>query len=280
MFSNYPNMRTGVFLQARLGSSRLPHKILLDLQGRTVLEHAMRRLSLVNTDVHAVLTDSHSYSVINKICASVPGWECFEGPAEDVLARYVFAARHFAVDRIIRATADNPLVSYRLANLLLDFPNGAPGPRHKSGHQESGHQQSGPRHKTGQQQSGQQQSTVPETASGIGQFPDDPADYLAHSGIPYGCGVESVASAALEQAFVDSVDPYDHEHVCPYIYNHPHIFTIRTVTAPREFQGAELRLTLDTREDYRYLSSLFHSHEMDALPELPSILKSIYSLAV
>ncbi|AHC15286.1 cytidylyltransferase domain-containing protein [Salinispira pacifica] len=252
MFSDTLNRRSGVFLQARLGSSRLPHKILLDLQGRTVLEHAMRRLSLVHADVHAVLTDSHSYPVLNKICSSVPGWECFEGPAEDVLARYVFAARHFAVDTIIRATADNPLVSFRLANLLLEY-RGADEPGKTERTSNTG---------------------VPRNSGS--RLPD----YLAHSGIPYGCGVECVSSEALEQAFIDSVDPYDHEHVCPYIYKHPHKFHIRTLAAPREFQGADLRLTLDTREDYRYLAGLFRNQDMDSLPDLPSILKNIYTLAV
>ena len=111
-------MNSAVFLQARLGSSRLPHKILLTLDGMTVLEQAMKRLSLVNTDQHVVLTDSLSFDLIQKI-AFTAGWECFEGPGDDVLARYVFAARHYAVDTIVRATADNPLVNFELANMLL-----------------------------------------------------------------------------------------------------------------------------------------------------------------
>ena len=112
-------MTTAVLLQARLGSNRLPHKVLLNLNGKTVLEQAMLRLSHVRADLHAVLTDSQSFDVIREI-ATMGGWECFQGPSTDVLARYIFAARHYGVDTIIRATADNPLVSFELANILQD----------------------------------------------------------------------------------------------------------------------------------------------------------------
>lgn len=111
-------MNTAVFLQARLSSSRLPNKILLNLDGRTVLEQAMRRLSLIAADYYVVLTDPFSFDIVQKI-AFMAGWYCFEGPGNDVLARYVFAARQYAVRTVVRATADNPLVSFELANMLL-----------------------------------------------------------------------------------------------------------------------------------------------------------------
>jgi spore coat polysaccharide biosynthesis protein SpsF len=227
------NGTTAVFLQARLGSRRLPHKILLDLGGRTVLEQCMARLGLVEADVHVVLTDTYSFPVLDRICRRHAGWECFMGPAQDVLGRYVFASRHFGVDTIIRATADNPLVSYELANALL-----------------------------------------------ADQISDGPADYRAHLGIPYGAGVELVRSDALEKAFVDSMDPYDREHVCPYLYNHADVFRVVRSDAPPEYSAGDLRLTLDTEEDYRFLKALYRQYPLENLPSLSSVIKSMYSLAV
>ncbi len=112
-------MRTAVFLQARLSSQRLPHKILLNLGGRTVLEQTMLRLNSVQADYHVVLTDRDSFPIVRDI-AFKAGWGSFKGPGNDVLARYIFAARHYGVDVIVRATADNPLVSFELANVLIE----------------------------------------------------------------------------------------------------------------------------------------------------------------
>lgn len=226
------NGASAVFLQARLGSQRLPHKILLDLDGRTVLEQAMHRLSLVKTDYHVVLTDKYSYDILNRITSRFSDWECFMGPAQDVLARYVFAARHYAVGTIIRATADNPLVSHELANLMLNSREGAR------------------------------------------------ADYYALDGMPYGAGVELVRTSALEKAFVESMSPYDHEHVCPFIYNNPKKFHVLKEDAPLEYRHAGLRITLDTEEDYRFLKALFRNYQLNSRPGLSSLLKTLYSVAV
>ncbi len=109
---------TGVFVQVRVGSSRLPRKALLDLAGRPMIEHAMRSLARVPARVHALVTDETSAGPLEPI-ASGCGFRVFVGPEEHVLRRYVLAARHFGVDEIIRATGDNPLVSWELARLAV-----------------------------------------------------------------------------------------------------------------------------------------------------------------
>ncbi len=48
-------MRTGIFIQVRLGSTRLPGKALLPLPGGSVIQHVMRALAAVPADVHALL---------------------------------------------------------------------------------------------------------------------------------------------------------------------------------------------------------------------------------
>lgn len=109
---------TGVILQARLGSTRLPGKALLDLSGRPVVEHAMRALLGVEAQAHVVATDLHSATTLQSIAASV-GFAVFVGHPTDLLQRYVTAAQEHGITRIVRATGDNPLVSAELANLLL-----------------------------------------------------------------------------------------------------------------------------------------------------------------
>jgi spore coat polysaccharide biosynthesis protein SpsF len=112
-------VRTAIVLQARIGSTRLPGKALLPLGGRTMVDQAMARLSLVSADARVLATDEASARSLAP-AAERNGFELVVGPAEDVLARYCIAAREARADLVLRATGDNPLVSYELAALLLE----------------------------------------------------------------------------------------------------------------------------------------------------------------
>jgi spore coat polysaccharide biosynthesis protein SpsF len=111
-------MRTGLFIQVRLGSTRLPGKALLPLPGGTVIQHVMRAVTPVGADVNALLTDAKSLPVLRPLAESA-GFEAIAGPDEDVLERYGMAVRAFRVDEVIRVTGDNPLTSARLARDIL-----------------------------------------------------------------------------------------------------------------------------------------------------------------
>jgi len=76
------------------------------------------------------------------------------------------------------------------------------------------------------------------------------ADYAGYSGLPYGAGVESVSASALLGAGSETSSPYDREHVCPYLYTHPELFSLHRPLAPLRWQGSNIRLTVDTQEDF------------------------------
>ncbi|MEM5947693.1 acylneuraminate cytidylyltransferase [Spirochaetia bacterium 38H-sp] len=109
---------TVVFLQARMDSSRLPAKAMLNIMGKTLIAHAMSALKCVDADAHVLLTDFESANYFFDI-ASLEGFEIFAGSKEDVLDRFVSAARAYDADTIVRATGDNPLVSSVVANMSL-----------------------------------------------------------------------------------------------------------------------------------------------------------------
>ena len=111
-------VKTGVFLQVRLNSRRLPEKALLLLPGGNVVRHCMRSLKPIEADNHVLLTDESSAPVLAG-WAKDEGFTLFTGPSEDVLKRFCMAIRFFGVSRVIRACGDNPLVSARLAEMLL-----------------------------------------------------------------------------------------------------------------------------------------------------------------
>lgn len=113
----------GVVVQVRLGSTRLARKALLPLGGATMTDQVLARLALVPAAVHALATDEASARDLEPIAAR-HSFDLVIGPPEDVLARYCVAIRRFGLDRVIRATGDNPLVNHELARALIEWAAG------------------------------------------------------------------------------------------------------------------------------------------------------------
>jgi len=93
-------------------------------------------------------------------------------------------------------------------------------------------------------------AAIDSEAAGLG------ADYAGYSGLPLGAGVESVAAEALLYAEKNSGAPLEREHVCPYLYGRPDVFLLHRPLAPRRWQGAGMRFTVDTPKDYERAQAL------------------------
>jgi len=113
-------MSTAIVLQARMGSTRLPGKVLAAIGRWTLLEHAVRRLALSGYPVIVATTTLDEDEVIDEAAAQL-GVAVFRGDETDVLARYRGAAQRFGLTRIIRATADNPFVDGEGVRRTLRF---------------------------------------------------------------------------------------------------------------------------------------------------------------
>jgi spore coat polysaccharide biosynthesis protein SpsF len=72
---------------------------------------------------------------------------------------------------------------------------------------------------------------------------------------PRGLDAEVFSRTALDAANREASEPHQREHVTPYLYEHPELFTILDYTQPRN--AGQARWTLDTVEDYRMLSAFF-----------------------
>ncbi len=113
-------MRTVAIVQARLGSSRLPRKIFLDMCARPVLEHVVARLRMAATLDEVVLAIPQSAGDDELECfCQVRGYSVFRGSEEDVLSRYRDAARAFQADTVVRVTSDCPLIDPELVNTIV-----------------------------------------------------------------------------------------------------------------------------------------------------------------
>lgn len=101
-------MVDGVIIQCRLLSSRLRHKALLSVNGRSILARTIQRAKVSGLPVF-VATSNGSEDDVIEIEALRNGVQgVYRGKLEDVRGRYFDAARKFQLDRIARVTADNP----------------------------------------------------------------------------------------------------------------------------------------------------------------------------
>jgi len=211
-----PAMKTGVVVQMRLDSRRLPGKALLPLGGTNLAGMVLRRLRALAVDEYVLATDPDGAKAFADV-ASESGFSVFAGPKDDVLARYTMAAEAFGLTRLIRATGDNPFVSVTLAVLAMDAAD------------ESG------------------------------------ADYVGLVGMPVGMGVEVVSVAALCKAAGAATSTFDREHVCPYLYTNPSVFSILRPECPIAYRLPGARITVDTPADFKQAEAL-----VAALGPLPS----------
>jgi len=104
-------MMTVGIIQARMASTRLPGKIMMDISGEPLLGRVVRRTRQARTLnlVVVATTDQPVDDVVQQFCREA-GILCFRGNEDDVLDRFYQAAKQFEADVIVRLTADCPLL--------------------------------------------------------------------------------------------------------------------------------------------------------------------------
>lgn len=102
-------MRTVAVVQARCGSSRLPGKALLSLNGRPMLDHVLERVKATDGIGYVVLATSTAVKDAALMAiAEKRGIPVWRGPEKDVLTRVADAAEWADADVVVRVTADCP----------------------------------------------------------------------------------------------------------------------------------------------------------------------------
>lgn len=107
-------------VQARIGSSRLPGKVLLNLEGKTILEHVIERVRnsrFVKEVIVATTILKEDLKIVN-LCAS-RDIRVYCGSENDVLDRYYQAARLLGASHIVRITADCPLMDAKVIDKVI-----------------------------------------------------------------------------------------------------------------------------------------------------------------
>jgi spore coat polysaccharide biosynthesis protein SpsF len=207
--------RTVAIIQARLGSTRLPGKVLQDIHGKPMLAHVVdrsRRAKLVDQVVVATTTETADQAIADLCVAR--GYACFRGDLRDVLDRYYQAAQSYQTNTIVRLTGDCPLID--------------PG-------------------------------VMDHT---IQKFYEAGADFAANRlpppwgrTYPIGLDVEVCTFQALETAWQKADQPYQREHVMPYLYENEGRFRILLIDHDPDY--GHMRWTVDTPEDLTLVRTIF-----------------------
>lgn len=109
-------------IQARVGSTRLPGKVLINLKGKTILNHVVDRVkkSKYLDEIIVATTDLEKDNNIIRECEHI-GCNYFRGSEEDVLSRYYYAAKKSNADIVVRITSDCPLIDPNVIDDIIDY---------------------------------------------------------------------------------------------------------------------------------------------------------------
>lgn len=222
--------RVVAIIQGRMGSSRLPGKILADIAGQPMLQRVFIRTSRSASISHTVFatTTDPSDDPVAEYC-DFSGIPFTRGSLYDVLDRYYQAAKSAKADVVVRITADCPVIDPDLiddvVNTLIDGEydfvcNRLPPPWHRT--------------------------------------------------YPIGLDVEACTFKVLARAWKEAKEPQHREHAMPYFYEGVELTTanrqLQTGISPRGYTIALLqyttdfgdyRWTVDTPEDLEFMRQVY-----------------------
>ena len=114
------NLRVIASVQARLGSTRLPGKVLKKIAGKTMIERIFERLKTckeLDAVVLAIPDNKENAPLAEQ--AKKAGIPYFRGSEKDLIERHYKTAKHFGADALVRITADCPLAEPDIVNALV-----------------------------------------------------------------------------------------------------------------------------------------------------------------
>lgn len=115
------HLKVAAIIQARMGSTRLPGKILKTVNGKTLLEYQIERVKQAKTIDQIIIatTVKESEQPIVELCDKI-GIEYYRGSEEDVLSRYYETAQTFGADVIVRLTSDCPIIDPEVIDKVVN----------------------------------------------------------------------------------------------------------------------------------------------------------------
>lgn len=172
-------MKVVCLVQARVGSTRLPGKILKEICGKTILHHEIDRLKKckeIDEIVIATTDKEDDDKIVNE--AKKLSVKYFRGSENDVLSRFYYSAKENNADIIVRVTSDCPCIDFEILDKMLIYF----------------------KDKYKEKQVDYLSNTIKRT-------------------YPRGYDIEIFTFSALEKSYINAEKEYEREHVTPYIYD-------------------------------------------------------------
>ena len=212
-------MKTIAIIQARMGSKRLPGKVLEQIEKKPMLYHIVDRVKRVSQieDIVIATSNEKTDEPIVDFCLS-NSIKYFAGSENNVLDRFYQAANKYNADPIIRITGDCPLVDSQVVmNLIKLFFS------LKSDHA--------------------------GVATGAGTINNKDRCF------PDGLDAECFSFKSLKDAWENATSTIDKEHVTPFIWKNPKLFKLSTLFSDSDY--SEHRWTVDNKEDLIFIRKIY-----------------------
>jgi len=239
MRSDNTSKKIVAIIQARMKSSRLPGKVLMNIQGKPMLTRVIERaiLSKKITQTVIAITSEPDDDPLAEYCQK-EGLAFYRGSMHDVLDRFYQAAKIADANVVVRLTSDCPLLDPDLIDETISVFMG---------------------------NSGSKAIWMPIGDSRNFPPPANPLypwDFAAtrlpppwERTFPIGLDVEVCSFAALERAWQEATAAYEREHVLPYLYDEPNRF--RCVVGSWIENHGKQRWTVDTAEDLKLVDKIY-----------------------
>lgn len=210
--------RTLVIIQARMGSTRLPGKVLMPLAGEPMLSHVVRRAAAAKgvDGVVVATTTKASDDPVVELTQRI-GALFFRGSEDDVLARYVGAAREHGAELVVRVTSDCPLYDTALLEEML----------------------------------------AARAALAAAQRVDVYCNIFGQRTYPRGLDTEIVDARVLAQLADTATDPRAREHVTWGLYQEPARYSLHNHVQREGRDDSARRWTVDTPADYEMVRRVY-----------------------
>jgi spore coat polysaccharide biosynthesis protein SpsF len=172
----------GIVIQARMNSSRLPGKVLMDFCGKPMLLFQIDVLKRFNLDAKIVVatTKNPKDDAVEVFCRQYE-LPYLRGSEENVFQRFCRAAEQFKFDHIVRLTGDNPLPNYNIIKTCID----------------------------------EHRKHLPDLTSTRSIHPD----HFVERYVPKGSSVDVINSQTLLDIDKSKLDDFQHEHVIPVFFD-------------------------------------------------------------
>lgn len=218
-------MNFGIIIQARLGSTRLPRKILKEFYGgKTLLETVIHNLEKVAGAKIIVATSVNPNNDELESFLNERNITVFRGSEDDVLSRFIGAAEVNGIEGIVRICSDNPFLDWHGVAALIEKAKNC-------------------------------------DADYIGYRINNTPSIKTH----FGFWGEYVTLNALKKVAKTTDEKPAHEHVTIHIYTHPDDYKCEWIECPNFLQGRnDIRLTVDNIEDFENAQEVYRTlYEMN-----------------